>query len=738
MRDDEKAGGLPMRHVLIAAALCGVTLLAACSAKTENNAAAAPPAPLRKFAAVDSARLLAANEPANAGQWMSYGRDYAEQRFSPLKSINTETVKNLGLAWYGDFDTRRGQESTPIVVDGVIYVTTAWSKIYAYDAKTGKQLWYFDPKVPGDAAVYACCDVVNRGVAAWNGKVYVGTIDGRLIAVDAATGKPVWDVPTTEKGATGYSITGAPRVVKGLVLIGQGGSEYSVRGYVSAYDAETGKQVWRWYVVPGSLKGPFENPQMEMAARTWGGNLGTKTGGGGAPWDGITYDPKTDLLFVGTGNGGPWPAEIRDPGGKGDHLFLSSIVALKPETGEYVWHYQEVQRDSWDYTAVQQITVADLKIDGKDRHVVMQAPKNGYFYVLDASTGELISAKPIVPLNWSKGIDMKTGRPIMNPAARYDVTGKGFIQVPHFGGAHSWPPMAFSPLTNLVYIPTMEISYPFVLAREDDNPMGQKLSISFAGSAKMLQDPKALRVNKSYLQAWDPVNQKEVWRIPVADAGLGGPAGGAGGALATAGGLVFSGNSVRDEFAAYRADTGEQLWSFPTQTGVLAGPSTFELDGEQYVAVVAGFRVSGNYWAPNYSRLLVYKLGGRGTLPETTPVPPPVLNPPPAFGTKEVIAHGQQLYGRFCSTCHGTDGTSRGMFPDLRYAGAISSAEAFKAIVIDGALKANGMVSFKEALTQPDDPDAVRAYLVSLAIAAKNAPPRGPGPPAPRAPQHGE
>ena len=357
--------------------------------------------------------------------------------------------------------------------------------------------------------------------------------------------------------------------------------------------------------------------------------------------------------------------------------------------------------------------------------------------MLDAQTGELISAKPIVPLNWSKGIDMKTGRPIMNPAARYDVTGKGFIAVPHYGGAHSWPPMAFSPITNLVYIPTMEISYPFVATHEDDNPMGQKLSISFAGSAKMLQDPKALRSNKAYLQAWDPVNQKEVWRVPIEDNGQGR----SGGALATAGGLVFSGNSKDNEFAAYRAETGERLWGSPAQTGVLAGPSTFEIDGEQYVAVVAGFRTGNgsNYWAPNYSRVLVYKLGGTARLPEAAPVPPPVLNPPPAFGTPQTIAHGQDLYGRFCSTCHGTDGLSRGLFPDLRYAGALNSADAFKAIVVDGALKANGMVSFKEALTGEGDPEAIRAYLVSRSIAAKNAPPPVPGaPPAAVPPRHGQ
>jgi quinohemoprotein ethanol dehydrogenase len=718
-------------HRISVSVLCGL-LIAGCGSKEDSDTVATQAPEARRYAAVDEARLLAANASANAGQWMSYGRDYEEQRFSPLKSVNTETVKNLGLAWFADFDTRRGQESTPIVVDGVIYVTTAWSKIYAYEAKTGKQLWQFDPKVPGEWAVNACCDVVNRGVAAWNGKVYLGTIDGRLIAVDAATGKPVWDIYTIERGKP-YSITGAPRVVKGMVLIGNGGAEYSARGYVSAYDAETGKMVWRWYTVPGDPKGPFENPQMEMAAKTWGGEW-WKTGGGGTVWDAITYDPKTNLLFIGTGNGGPWPAEIRDPGGKGDHLFLSSIVALKPETGEYVWHYQQVQRDSWDYTAVQQITVADLKIDGKDRHVIMQAPKNGYFYVLDAASGELISAKPIVPLNWSTGIDMKTGRPIVNPAARYDVTGKGFIAVPHYGGAHNWPPMSYSPETGLVYIPTMEISYPFVATHEDDNPMGQKLSISFAGSAAMLRDPKALRVNKGYLLAWDPVSQKEVWRVSH-------PSGGrSGGSLATAGGLVFSGNTAGEEFAAYRADSGERLWGHAAQTGVMAGPSTFEVDGEQYVAVVAGFRLTGNYWTPNYSRLLVYKLGGTAKLPDAAPVQPPVLNPPPAFGAPQVIAHGQALYGRFCGTCHGNDGLSRGMFPDLRYAGAINTAEGFRTIVIDGALAPNGMVSFATAL-KPDEPEAIRAYLVAKAIEAKNAPPpTGPAPPAATAAakNHGE
>ena len=685
-----------------------ITALSACS---RNDAPVTATVNLKPPAQVDDARLLAANDSANAGQWMSYGRDYSEQRFSLLKQIDSANVGQLGLAWFADFDTRRGQEATPIVVDGVIYVSTAWSKIYAFEAKSGRQLWQFDPKVPGEWAVNACCDVVNRGVAVYDGKVFIGTIDGRLIAVDAATGSSVWDVSTIDAGKP-YAITGAPRVVKGLVMIGNGGAEFSARGYVSAYDAKTGAMAWRWYTVPGNPAEPFENPQMEMAAKTWNGDW-WKAGGGGTVWDAITYDPQTDLLFIGTGNGGPWPAEIRDPGGKGDHLFLSSIVALRPETGEYVWHYQQVQRDSWDYTATQQITVADLEIGGRPRHVVMQAPKNGYFYVLDAASGEFISAEPIVPLNWSTGIEKRTGRPIMNPAARFDVTGKGFIQVPSFAGAHSWHPMSYSPVTGLVYIPTMHVSYPFVFSPTDDNPMGQKLNISFAGSAAMLRDPKALRVNEGFLLAWDPVAQKEVWRVPH------GTGGRSGGSLATAGGLVFAGN-LRNEFAAYDAGSGAKLWTMDAQTGVMAGPSTFEVEGVQHVAVVAGFRQTGNYWAPNYSRLLVFKLGGKQTLPPATPFPAQQLNPPAQFASTAQITRGESLYGQLCSTCHGSDGLSRGMFPDLRYAGAINTQQSFKAIVLDGALARNGMVSFAEGL-HPEDAEAIRGYLVQKAIDAEGA-----------------
>src|SRR5688572_1427558 len=376
-----------MRAILCAGA--AAVVLGGCGTSSESKSRTVrEPA----FAAVDSARLLAADK--HPGQWMSHGRTYDEQRYSPLKQINTQNIGQLGLAWFADFDTNRGQESTPIVVDGVIYVTEAWSKVRAYDARTGELIWFFDPEVPGEWAINACCDVVNRGVAVWEGKVYFGTIDNRLIALDAESGSQLWSVQTTPPGEP-YAITGAPRVAKGKVYIGQGGAEFGVRGFIAAYDVDTGNRDWIWYTVPGNPANGFENPQMEIAAATWNGEWWL-TGGGGTVWDSIVYDPVTDLLLVGVGNGSPWPSEIRSPGG-GDNLFLSSIVALDPDTGDYVWHYQTTPADSWNYAAVQQIIIADLVINGQMRHVAMQQPSNGIFYVLDAATGELLSAKPVIP-----------------------------------------------------------------------------------------------------------------------------------------------------------------------------------------------------------------------------------------------------------------------------------------------------------------------------------------------------
>ncbi|NOZ42959.1 MAG: PQQ-dependent dehydrogenase, methanol/ethanol family, partial [Alphaproteobacteria bacterium] len=346
-------------------------------------------------ATVNGQRIINADsEPQN---WLSHDRTYDAQRYSPLDQITTKNVKKMALDWHFDFETHRGLEATPIVVDGIMYVSGSWSRVYALNAVTGKLLWQYNPKVPGEWAVNACCDVVNRGVAVWQGKVYVGTLDGRLVALDAKTGKVIWDVLTINKKYA-YTITGAPLIVKGRVIIGNGGAEFGVRGYVSAYDALTGKLDWRFYTVPGNPKNGFEAPILKMAAKTWHGKW-WKLGGGGTVWDSMSYDPELDLLYIGVGNGSPWNQAIRSPGG-GDNLFLSSIVALRPETGKYVWHYQTTPGEMWDYTATQQMILADLKIDGKMRKVLMQAPKNGFFYVLDRKTGALISAKKYVRVNW--------------------------------------------------------------------------------------------------------------------------------------------------------------------------------------------------------------------------------------------------------------------------------------------------------------------------------------------------
>ena len=364
---------------------------------------------------VDQARLTAAdNDPGN---WMSHGRTYSEQRYSPLDKINATNVGQLGLAWTFQLATNRGVEATPIVVDGVMYTTSAWSVVYALNAKNGQLLWQYDPKVDRQVGYHACCDVVNRGVAVWKGRVYVAALDGRLIALDAKSGQVVWSVQTTDPKMS-YTITMAPRIIKGRVMIGNSGSEYGVRGYVSAYDADTGKLDWRFFTVPGDPAKGFENKAMESAAKTWNGQW-WKAGGGGSPWDAMSYDPETNLLYFGTGNGLPWDEKARSPSG-GDNLYISSIIAVNADTGEYAWHYQTTPGDSWDFDATQTITLADLTIDGQPRKVLMQANKNGFFYVLDRVSGKLISATPYVPQSWTKGVDMATGKPIPIGDIHYD------------------------------------------------------------------------------------------------------------------------------------------------------------------------------------------------------------------------------------------------------------------------------------------------------------------------------
>ena len=412
-----------------------------------------------------------ANADREPGNWLSHGRTYNEQRFSPLKIINDKNVTRMGLAWHYDLDTRRGQEATPLVVDGVMYFSTAWSKVVALQAATGKPLWTYDPKVPPEWAVNACCDVVNRGVAIWGGKVFVGTLDGRLVALDAVTGKPVWEKLTIDPKFR-YTITGAPRVVKGKVLIGNGGAEMNVRGYISAYDAETGNLAWRFYTVPGDPSKPFESPILEKAAKTWTGEW-WKNGGGGTVWDAMAYDPQLDLLYIGSGNGDPWARKIRNSQVE-DNLLASSIIALRPDTGEYVWHYQENPGDEWDYDSAAQIILADLQIDGQLRKVLLHAPKNGFFYVLDRATGKLLSAKPFVPVTWATGIDLQTGRPIESPEAQYEASNKTLVVSPGPGGAHTWQPASYSPDTGLVYFPVLEAGFAYKSA-ERVQPQGARL-----------------------------------------------------------------------------------------------------------------------------------------------------------------------------------------------------------------------------------------------------------------------
>ena len=659
---------------------------------------------------IDSRRITNADaEPEN---WLAHGRTSSEQRFSPLQQINESNVAELSLAWYTDLDTNRGQEATPIVVDGVLYSTSAWSKVQAVDAKTGRLLWQYDPEVPGIWDVRACCGVQNRGVAVWKGRVYAATLDGRLLALDAETGELSWEINTTDQ-AQSYTITGAPRVIGDRLIIGNGGAEYGVRGYVSAYDPETGEQLWRFYTVPGNPADGFEDETQEMAAATWTGEWWT-SGGGGTAWDSFAYDPELDLVYIGTGNGSPWARAIRSPGG-GDNLFLASIVAVHADTGKYAWHYQTTPGDTWDYTAVQHMVLADIEIDGVTRNVIMQVPKNGFFYVLDRVTGELISAENIVPVNWATHIDMKTGRPVETADARYDETLAAKVISPGPGGAHNWQPMTYSPDTGLVYIPAKQEPFAFKL---DENfkpgPIGMNLGINFwEPPAEVIPlSPEFGEFHQGFLLAWNPVTQKEVWRVPHKNFENGG-------VLSTAGNLVFQG-TADGEMVAYNAKTGERVWTAPTQTGVLAPPISYSIDGEQYIAVVAGWgAVAANFTGlvlnadgtkRNISRILAFKVGGTAVLPPMPDMPVRV-SPPDQFGSEEQVAKGAGLYGRYCAVCHGVTVISGGAIPDLRHTAMTSSAAAFRNIVLEGAYLDKGMASFSEVLSE-DDAEAVRAYIV--------------------------
>ena len=661
---------------------------------------------------VDEERIVAAD--SEPGNWLSHGRTYDEQRFSPLTDINTGNVGDLGLSWYFDTETNRGHEASPIVVDGVMFITAPWSIVYALDARSGQLLWTYNPKVPKAWGAKACCDVVNRGVAVWRGKVYVGTLDGRLVALDARTGKVEWETLTIDP-ARPYTITGAPRIVKDKVVIGNGGAEYGVRGYITAYDVDTGKQAWRFYTVPGNPADGFENEAMRRAAETWKGGQWWEIGGGGTAWDSMAYDPELELLYVGTGNGSPWTRMERSPGG-GDNLYLSSILALDADTGEYRWHYQTTPGDNWDYTATQHLILADLNIEGQLRKVIMQAPKNGFFYVVDRTNGEFISAQPYATVNWALGVDPATGRPVENPDTNFDQGGIHLV-LPSPFGAHNWQPMAFNPETGLVYIPAQEI--PFGYGRDSEFEY-RKGVWNTALDIRAILPPKDLasvrmmqQLVKGHLLAWDPVQQQERWRVQYShpwNAGV----------LTTAGGLVFHGSSA-GTFAAYSASGGEKLWETEAQTGIIAPPVTYKVDGEQYVALMAGyggaFALSAGWptrteTSHPVGRLLVYKIGGTAELP---PLPEPVAppRPPTDSASQETVDAGELLYHTFCNVCHGAGAVGSGLIPDLRHMSAQTHG-TFADIVLKGTLSNRGMVSFAPYM-DAEEAEQIHAYLIRRA-----------------------
>lgn len=672
------------------ALVCAVAA-AGCDSATQRPANRTP----HPTDAIDDATLRRAN--TRPRDWLTHGLTYAEERFSPLDLIDERTVEGLGLAWSFETGTDRGLEATPLVVDGVLYTTGSWSVVFAVDAHTGRLLWKWDPKVAPEYGATACCDVVNRGVALYRGKVYVGVLDGRLTALDARTGSVVWEALTVDRTRP-YTITGAPRVVKGLVIIGNGGADMGVRGYVSAYDAETGKLRWRVYTVPGDPAKPFESEAIAKAATTWKGRW-WEIGGGGTVWDAMAFDPELDLLYIGTGNGSPWNRHLRSPGG-GENLYLASILALDPDDGRLVWYYQTTPGESWDFTATQHIILADLDIAGRRRQVLMQAPKNGFFYVLDRRTGELISAAPYVPMTWATGIDAKTGRPIEAPGADYRDR-PAHIRPGTLGG-HNWQPMSFNPRTGLVYIPAQENARYFeqdrhFVYRPDRNMMLS--GVLPATGVRPERVPLALLKERSYaghLLAWDPVTQRERWRVTY-------PSYWNGGTLTTAGNLVLQGTAA-GTLAAYRATDGQKLWERWVGASVMAPPVTYLVDGAQQVSVMVGFGGGFGLGTRRPGKLLTFKLGGSAPLPDR-PARAPV-RPIPQAASASTIATGGALFEMYCARCHG-GGTT---LADLRY-----SPEGvfgiYQDIVMKGTMVDAGMRSFGSVLSE-DEVMAIRAWVI--------------------------
>ena len=691
---------------------------------------------------VDLERLL--NIEAEPGAWLTGGRDWEHSYFSPLKSINKDNVAELGFAWQYEINTTDGFEATPIVVDGVMFASGPRGTVFALDAKTGEARWTFEPEIDQAFVKNACCGVVNRGVAVWKGRVLVASFDGYLYALDANTGAIAWKVDTLTDRSRGYSISGAPYIAKDLVVIGNAGAEYDARGYVTAYDAKTGEQRWRFFTVPGDPKYGFEHPELELAAKTWDPNSLWEVGLGGTVWDGMAYDPGLSLLYVGTGNGGPHAQILRSPAG-GDNLFLSSILAINPDTGRLVWYYQETPEDSWDYTATQKMILADLEIDGKIRKVIMHAPKNGFFYVLDRITGDLISADAYTEVTWASHVDMKTRKPVKTAQADYSQEAKLIFPGPI--GGHLWQPMAYSAETGLVYVPTFQLPAVFAMPKEPfvykrggynahDPATITASDFWAAGKSKSKHLPSLEKLargqpdyqSKGVLKAWDPVKQEVVWEVDSSGPWTGKffVAFSGGGVMATAGGLVFQGRGIGD-LVVLNAATGQQLHVIKVGTSLSAAPMTYSIDGEQYVAIMAGINPahlppeeSASYRYGNKGRIVAFKLGG-GAVPsrptldrnESRFTKPGVAR----RGTMETIERGGKLFVQNCARCHHNAGG--GGIPDLRWMTKSTHGE-FMDIVMNGSRADKGMGNFSNQLSA-EDAEAVHVYLIEEAWTAYEA-----------------